>query len=98
MASKRDGSTGARPAKPSRKDGFMFRTLIAAAAVYAYGHPAFDAMRPAVLDKPLQVFYSEINLATQDSKRALGTLDGARKMQYLNVYVTRIDKQLRAAE
>jgi len=48
----------------------MFRTLIAAATVYAYGHPAFDGYRPAGLDKPLQGFSSEVNDATHDGTRA----------------------------
>jgi hypothetical protein len=76
----------------------MFRTLIAAATVYAYGHPVFDGYRPAVLDKPLQGFSSEVNDATHDGTRALGTLDEARAMHYLNVFIARVDAQLRSAK
>ena len=49
----------------------MFRTLIAAVAVYACGHPGLDGYRPALLDNPLQGFYNEVNLAARDGKRAL---------------------------
>ncbi len=74
----------------------MFRTLIAAAAVYACGHPAFDGYRPAVLDKPLQSFYVEVNLAAIDGGRALASLDDARAMRYLNSYIERVDAELRS--
>jgi hypothetical protein len=76
----------------------MFRTLIAAAAVYAYGHPGFDGYRPAVLDKPLQGFYTEVNLAAIEGQRALATLDDARAMRYLKGYIERVDAQLRGSE
>jgi hypothetical protein len=72
----------------------MFRTLIAAAAVYGYAHPAFDGYRPAAFDKPLQSFYSEINIDAQQSRRAFGVLDDARSMRYLNVIVARIGSEL----
>ena len=74
----------------------MFRTLIAAATVYTYGHPAFDGYRPPVFDKPLQGFYAEINVAARDGRRALATLDEARAMRYLNIYIERIDAELRS--
>jgi hypothetical protein len=81
-----------------RKDEAMFRTLLAAATVYAYGHPAFDGYRPGPLDKPMQSFYADINDAARDGKRALVTLDDYRCMRYLNVYIERMDAQLRGAE
>ena len=74
----------------------MLRTLITAAFVYAYGHPAFDGYRPAVLDKPMHGFYTEINGATQDGQRALQVLDEARTMQYLNRLMNRLGNELRA--
>ncbi|MGD0024186.1 MAG: hypothetical protein ABSC37_06090 [Xanthobacteraceae bacterium] len=76
----------------------MLRTLIAAAAVYACGHPAFDGYRPAGLDKPLQSFYVEVNLAARDGQRALASLDGARAMRYLDRYIARVDAELRSEE
>jgi hypothetical protein len=76
----------------------MFRTLIAATVVYAYGHPAFDGYRPTVLDKPLQGFYGDVNVAARDGRRALAVLDDARAMRYLNVYIQRVDAELRSKE
>jgi hypothetical protein len=76
----------------------MFRTLIAAVAVYACGHPMLDGYRPAAFDKPLQGFYNEVNLAARDGKRALTTLDDARAMRYLKTYIDRMDEQLRSSE
>jgi hypothetical protein len=76
----------------------MFRTLITAVAVYASGHPGLDGYRPALLDKPLQGFYNEVNLAARDGKRALTTLDDARAMRYLKTYIDRMDEQLRSSE
>jgi len=76
----------------------MFRTLIAVATVYGYAHPAFDGYRPAMLDKPLQSFYVEINSSAQDTRRAFGVLDDARSMRYLNVFMTRLDSELRDAK
>jgi hypothetical protein len=64
----------------------MYRTLIAAALFYAYGHPAFDGYRPGVLDAPLQGLHREINHMASDGQRALGTLDDARSMRYLKGY------------
>jgi len=75
----------------------MFRTLIAAATVYGFAHPAFDGYRPAMLDKPLQSFYVEVNSGAQDSRRAFAVLDDARSMRYLNVFMTRLDSELRGA-
>jgi hypothetical protein len=74
----------------------MIRSLIAAVAVYSYGHPAFDGYRPTFLDKPLQGFYGDVNVAALDGRRALATLDDARAMRYLNVYIQRIDAELRS--
>lgn len=73
----------------------MFRTLLAAAAVYACGHPSLKAYRPAPLDKPLQGIYEEINLFAGNSRQALGVLNDARTMRYLEVIMVRLDGELR---
>jgi hypothetical protein len=75
----------------------MFRTLIVAAAVYACGHPALDGYRPAVLDKPLQSFYGEVNLAAGDGRRALTSFDDACAMRCLNNYFKRGGVRMRRA-
>jgi hypothetical protein len=76
----------------------VFRTLPAVATVYGYAHPAFDGYRPPMLDKPLQSFYVEVNSSAQDTRRAFGVLDDARSMRYLNVFMERLDIELRGVK
>ncbi len=76
----------------------MWRSLLAAIAVYTYGHPGFDGYRPGSLDRPLQTFHREVNLMARDGQRVLATLDDARSMRYLEGYIERMDSQLRGAE
>jgi hypothetical protein len=76
----------------------MWRTLLAAAAVYGCGHPGLDGYRPALLDRPLQSFHKDINAAARDGKAVLATLDDARCMRYLKGYIERVDAQLRHAD
>ncbi len=75
----------------------MWRSVLAAAIVYGYGHPGFDGYRPAPLDRPFQGFYQEGNTVAKDGKRVLGTLDDARSMRYLNTYIEWMDAHLAAA-
>ncbi len=72
----------------------MFRVLIVAAVFYGYGHPAFDHYRPAVLDKPLQNLYTEVNSGAQDGRHALGALVDSRTMRYLGDIMARVGTQL----
>jgi hypothetical protein len=76
----------------------MWRSLLAATAIYGFGHPSLDGYRPAAIDRPLQAFHQEINQVARDGQRALATLDDARTMRYLQAYIVRMDAQLRAAE
>jgi hypothetical protein len=75
----------------------MWRSLVAAALVYTYGHPGFDGYRPAAVDRPLQAFYSEVNSAARDGQRALMTLDDARSMRYLKSYLEFMQAQQAAS-
>ncbi len=74
----------------------MWRSLAAAALVYTYGHPGFEGYRPAALDRPLQAFHNEINLAARDGQRVLTTLDDARSMRYLKGYLEYMQSQMRS--
>ncbi len=76
----------------------MIRSLLATAAVYAYGHPAFDSYRPPVLDKPLQGFYAEVNVAARAGRHALATLDDSRAVHYLAICIQRVDAELQSKE
>ncbi len=74
----------------------MWRTFIAASMVYGYGHPSLDGYRPALLDRPLQSFYADVNTTARDGRKALAMLDDARTMRYLKDYIERLDLQLRS--
>jgi len=76
----------------------MWRTLIAASLVYGCGHPSLDGYRPAVLDRPLQSFYQDVNSTARDGQKVLATLDDYRCMRYLKGYITKMDAQLRPAD
>ena len=76
----------------------MWRTLIAATVAYGCGHPGADGYRPALLDKPLQSFYQDINAAARDGKKVLATLDETRCMSYLKGYIARMEAQLRSSD
>jgi hypothetical protein len=75
----------------------MWRSLFAASVIYASGHPAVEAYRPALLDRPLQGFYQDVNAAAREGHQVLTTLDDARCMRYLKTYIARMDAQLRSA-
>ena len=49
----------------------MWRTLIVPLLAYGCGHPGLDGYRPALLDRPLQSFYGDVNA------KILATLDDA---------------------
>jgi hypothetical protein len=74
----------------------MLRTFIAAMIAYGWGHPSLDGYRPALLERPLQSFYADVNATARDGRGALATLDDARCMRYLKVYVDRMESQLRS--
>ena len=76
----------------------MWRTLFAASFVYGCGHPSLDGYRPALLDRPLQSFYQDVNTTARDGQKVLATLDDARCMRYLKGYIDRMDAQLRSAD
>jgi hypothetical protein len=73
----------------------MLRTFVAAMIAYGWGHPSLDGYRPALLERPLQSFYADVNATARDGRGALATLDDARCMRYLKVYVDRMESQLR---
>jgi hypothetical protein len=64
----------------------MWRSLIIAAIVYGCGHPSLDGYRPALLDKPLQGFYQQVNKAALEGRKLLASLDFARA-RFVNNYM-----------
>ncbi|HEV2898709.1 MAG TPA: hypothetical protein VGX71_12910 [Pseudaminobacter sp.] len=76
----------------------MWKAVLTATIVYAYGHPCFDGYRPAALDAPLQAFHVEVNQSARDGQRVLARLDDARAMRYLKGYIEQMDQQLRSSD
>jgi hypothetical protein len=74
----------------------MWRSVVMAVLVYAYGHPSFDGYRPAALDKPLQAFYVDVNKAAVAGRYALGRIDDDRAVHYLKTYVDNVEAELRS--
>ena len=75
----------------------MCRIFIAGVILYGWGHPSLDGHRPALLDRPLQTFYAEVNASARDGRSALAVLDDVRCMRYLAAHIERMGTQLRAA-
>jgi hypothetical protein len=75
----------------------MWRSLITAWIVYGCGHPALEAYRPAVFDRPLQSFHETVNSAARDGKKAIASLEDTRVMRYLKDYIATMDARLRSA-
>lgn len=76
----------------------MLRAAIAAVLIYAYGHPALEAARPALLDKPLQGFHRDINTIALDAYRAIARLDEERALAAVKGYAGHLDAQLRGKD
>ena len=76
----------------------MWRTALVAATIYGYGHPGFEGYRPALLDRPLQAFYTEINQIARDGRRVIANLDNTRAAHVLRSYIEQADTQLRSKE
>jgi hypothetical protein len=53
----------------------MTRLLAVAAALYALGHPGFDAWRPIAFDRSLREFHRDVNRIAHDSMRVLVVFD-----------------------
>ncbi len=75
----------------------MWRSLITAWIVYGCGHPALEAYRPAVFDRPLQSFHETVNGAARDGKKAIASLEDTRLMRYVKDYIASMDARLRSA-
>jgi hypothetical protein len=75
----------------------MWRSLITAWIIYGCGHPSLEAYRPAVLDRPLQLFHEAVNSAALDGKKAVAAVDNSRLMRHVKDYVAATDARLRAS-
>ena len=71
----------------------MWRCVYMAAVVYACGAPGWDGYRPAALDRPLQAFYRQVNVAAEQSRTLFASANAARGA-YVKAYLTRAERQL----
>jgi hypothetical protein len=55
----------------------MWRCAVLGLVVYAFGHPAFESIRPGMIDPALQGFHVSVNKAALDSTQKLGLDDNA---------------------
>ena len=76
----------------------MAKCLLAMTVVYVYGHPVFDGLRPAAFERPLQMFYAEINAAAWNGQQVLAGFDDARLRGYVKDYVARVDAQIKQSD
>jgi hypothetical protein len=72
----------------------MWRSMFMAAIVYGSGGPGWDGYRPAALDRPLQAFYRQVNVAAEQG-RTLFVAANAARGAYVKAYLTRAERQLR---
>lgn len=61
----------------------MWRLLIIATALYAGGHPALDAYRPAAFERSLREFHRDVNRLAEHGMQAAVGLDQARALRQL---------------
>ena len=59
----------------------MWRWLAIAAALYAGGHPAFDAWRPAAFERSLTAFHRDVNRLRNDAVRTITGFDQVRVLR-----------------
>jgi hypothetical protein len=75
----------------------MWRSLYMAALAYACGAPGWDGYRPAAVDRPLQIFYQQINVAATQGRTLLVAANAARST-YVKAYLARAEKQLHVSK
>jgi hypothetical protein len=75
----------------------MWRSIYMAAIAYACGAPGWDGYRPTTLDRPLQAFYRQVNVAAEQGRAVLMAANAARSA-YINAYLARAEKQLHVSK
>jgi hypothetical protein len=59
----------------------MWRWLIIAMALYAGGHPALDAYRPAAFERSLREFHRDVNRLAEQGMQAAAGFDQVRALR-----------------
>ncbi len=62
----------------------MGRSLVIAALLYGWGHPAFEGRRPDAFDRPLREFHRSVNAVALDTRRTLASFDDFRTIRDLS--------------
>ncbi|HVX91719.1 MAG TPA: hypothetical protein VG985_00710 [Xanthobacteraceae bacterium] len=74
----------------------MWRGILAIGLIYGCGHPSVDPYRPAVLDRPLQGFYNDVNSVVRDGRQALLRIEDMPISSYVKSLATYIVSEVRA--
>lgn len=64
----------------------MFRSLLIAGFVFAWGSPQFEDLRPAGLDIPLVNFHHEVKGVARDAVFAVQSVDAVRDLEFMDEY------------
>lgn len=68
----------------------MLRCLVLAAAIYAFGHPALEAYRPAPFERSLREFHRDINRIAEATWDAAATFDRGRALRSFETLSVRL--------
>ena len=72
----------------------MARLLALAAALYAFGHPGFDAWRPMAFDRSLREFHRDVNRVAATATDAFVMFDQARSLRSINTLGVQLQAML----
>ena len=71
----------------------MFRTVLLASFVFAWGSPQFEDLRPKALDVPLVNFHHEVKGVARDAVHAAKEVDALRHAEFMRLYFDFILRQ-----
>jgi hypothetical protein len=64
----------------------MWRASIIALCVYTWGAPAFDGMRPQMLERAVKNFHNDVNASTRDVMLAARRVQHSAASQFATNY------------
>lgn len=82
---------------PYRKESgwtSVFRSLLLAGFVFAWGSPQFADLRPAPLDVPLVNFHHEVKAIARDAAFAVQSVDAVRDLEFMDEYFSFVTERL----
>lgn len=72
----------------------VFRSLLLAGFVFAWGSPQFADLRPAQLDAPLVNFHHEVKGLARDAAIAVQSVDAVRDLEFMEEYFSFVTDRL----